>query len=102
MCIKVVYNDRYGGFSLSPEAQDLLRRLGATDEMISYGTWLDNHRHDPRLVWVVESLGSERASGEHSQLRVHQLEGCLYRIREYDGLEWVEEPHHIRWLMVRT
>ena len=49
-------------------------------------------RHDPILVQVVEELGSELASGDHAELEIFETESNLYRISEYDGMEYVVTP----------
>lgn len=49
-------------------------------------------RHDPILVQVVEELGSKVASGEHAELKIFETESKLYRIDEYDGMEYVVTP----------
>ena len=52
--MKVVYNDCYGGFSLSKEAIDWYKELtGKLGEICAY----DISRHDPALIKVVETLG---------------------------------------------
>lgn len=51
----------------------------------------DLERTDPVLVQVVESLGSERASGLFAELRIADIpEGAAYRIDEYDGNESID------------
>ena len=49
-------------------------------------------RHDPILVQVVEELGTELASGDHAELEIFETESNLYRINEYDGMEYVVTP----------
>jgi hypothetical protein len=54
-------------------------------------TW---DRTDPDLVQVVEELGELAGKG----LEVRNLDsGQQYRIREYDGKEWLEFPSDIEW-----
>lgn len=48
-------------------------------------------RHDPVLVQVVEELGPF-ASGDCSDLKIFETESTLYRIDEYDGMEYVVTP----------
>ena len=51
-------------------------------------------RNDPLLIAAVESLGSEKAGGEHSTLKVVEIpDGTDYEIDEYDGYEHVAEKH---------
>ena len=94
--MKVVYNNCYGGFSLSKEAIDLYKELtGKSGEISEYGI----SRHDPALVKVVEILG-KKANGYVADLRVKEIEGNKYRIEEYDGMESVVEPDDIEWVEV--
>lgn len=104
--MKIVINNVYGGFSLSDEA---MRRLGLEPQKHSLGgDW--NHlgnadlgiesdnfyavRADPRLVQVVEELGSKAASGRYAGLAVVEIpDGVDWEIEEYDGNEWVSEQH---------
>lgn len=83
--MKVVYNTCYGGFGLSEKALDILGK--------EY--YYDIPRHDPDLVAVVEMLG-EKANSRYASLAIAEVKGP-YRIREYDGLEWVETPDNIEW-----
>lgn len=59
----------------------------------------DFARHDPVLVQVVEELGSA-ANNRFSQLEVVEIEGRMYRIDEYDGMEGVEVPDSIEWVVI--
>lgn len=102
---KIVYNDCYGGFSLSMEAAELYERLGGTAEVRRWtlrgNTYasIDSSisRTDPVLVQVVETLG-ERANNRTSNLQIVEVpDGTLYRIMEYDGSEWIETPADIEW-----
>ncbi len=117
---KIVFNNCYGGFSLSREAILLARELsgnpkwgGVTIKGDLYeekdGTttpcehdfgFVDHEipRHDPILVKVVEQLGSERASGECAKLEIEEVrDGTAYRIDEYDGNETVRTNHDTDW-----
>jgi len=58
----------------------------------------DLKRTDPVLVQVVETLGSERASGSCAELRIADIQkGTAYRIGEYDGNESIEVMDDIDW-----
>ena len=89
---KIVINTDYGGFSLSQKAVEWLNAHGQKIED-GYDLVL---RTDPFLVECVETLGKD-ASGEYAHLEVVEFEGDRYRIREYDGWEWVETPDMITW-----
>jgi hypothetical protein len=107
---KVVFNNCYGGFSVSDEAMDRMVELGwnlklnpkydpNSKSMFSskyecHG-YVDCPRHHPILVQVVEELG-DKASGSCADLQIAEVEG-LYRIDEYDGAESVETPDQIDW-----
>ena len=92
--IKVVYNNTYGGFSTSREAQALYERLSGRDYPGDY----DVDRHDPVLVEVVEAIGSRANDGSVAELKIWEIEGNQYRITEYDGLEGVQTPENIQWI----
>jgi hypothetical protein len=123
--IKVVYNNRYGGFSISEKcakymsdhgckhAQDLLKRYDEEleSERCWYGYW-QGDRHDPLLVEAVEwiGFGSGADDGEHAdsrlsrepQLQIAEVTSGRYFIREYDGGETVIEPQDIDWIVVQS
>ena len=91
--MKLVINAKHGGFSLSVEAIQELKSLGFAGSRVF---WTDDvqSRADPRLVAVVEKLGSDRASGPHARLKVVEIpDGIQVTIEEYDGLESVAERH---------
>lgn len=94
--MKVVTNNCYGGFSLSERALKLLqqRKQEKGIDISNISVYLDDEisRHDPDLIYVVEHLGSERASGECAELIVEELYNHIYRIEEYDGLERIVYP----------
>ena len=112
--IKVVYNNCYGGFSLSREAVLLGRKISGDPtwggpcikEDTRYdGTTVDWDygyteipRHDPVLVQVVEELNPDASSGECAGLAIAEVSGP-YRIDEYDGWESVQEPDDLNWII---
>jgi len=80
---KIVINNCYGGFGLSEIA---LEMLGIED-------CYDMERDNPRLIEVVENLGS-KADGLCSELRIVEIpENVEWHIEDYDGSEWVAENH---------
>ena len=104
---KVVYNNCFGGFSLSVKAVLWLARNGhgkikdiAKEYLESiekahfkFGCHLYGiDRHDPDLVRCVETLGSLASGGELAHLEIAELKGNRYRIDDYDGAETVCEP----------
>lgn len=110
MGTKIVINRCHGGFSLSEEATTLLAAWGnpeAKEYVAHVRPLLDFHhfdgegiaRHDSLLVKVVETLG-EKAAGGAALLKVREIEGSKYIIKEYDGMESIKEPHEIKWVEV--
>jgi predicted nucleotidyltransferase len=89
---KVVISEEYGGFELSDDAKKRLQELTGESDYIY-------ERTDKYLIQVVEELGKE-ASSIFSDLVVKEFEGCFYRIREYDGYEYLETPDSIKWDIV--
>ncbi len=117
MAIKVVYNAKYGGFSISQECAQFMADNGSKEaqRMLKeykddgicqwwYGNW-EGDRHDPLLVQAIETLGRRiehvyiDAEGEQHGIRA--LRGTKYIVREYDGLESVIEPDDITWIEVK-
>lgn len=89
---KVVYNNCFGGFSLSADAVRLGKSLSTSEHWNEvcekYGQFR-GPRHDATLVFVVERLG-EKANGDCARLAVEDIYGDReYKIDEYDGNETV-------------
>ncbi len=83
--MKVVINTCWGGFSLSEVAR---KELGLNHSH-SY-----IERNDPRLIEIIERLGSEACSGQHAKLKIVEIpNGIEWEIDEYDGMESVAEKH---------
>lgn len=107
MSFKVVVNRCYGGFGVSVKGIEWLLANGADPAKVCVQEsglatkWVfpvcTLERHHPLLVKMVETLGSEAASGDHAALEVRELGQPLYRIAEYDGSESIEEPEGARW-----
>ena len=90
--MKVVINDRHGGFGLSTEAELKYKDiLGITDP--HFYVSMDINRDCPTLVALVEEMG-ERVNSSYSRLKIVEVpEGVNWHIVEYDGLEHVAENH---------
>ena len=112
---KVVYNNCFGGFSISRACCEWLASRGVQEciEQMSIASaqdgdeaeeidyfWFDGPRHSSLLVMAVEELGSDIASGGAAQLAVCEIKGNKYIIKNYDGSETIIEPHHINWIEV--
>ncbi len=93
---KVVYNDCYGGFTLSQAAVQRYRELTG---ILLYPHCSEHSRHDPVLVQVVEELGIA-ASGRFASLSIREIpNGAKYRIDEYDGNESVMLIDEYEWVV---
>lgn len=95
---RILINTKYGGFSLSQQAQDLYREL--TKDIEKPTNWFvdeDVKRDDPFLLQVVDTLGLKAASGSFSALGFAEIPDDVpddnWIIQEYDGIEWVAEKH---------
>ena len=112
---KVVFNNCFGGFSLSAKAVLWLARNGhgkikdiaqkyleSLEKAHSkYGCHLSGiDRHDPDLVRCVETLGSLESSGGLAHLEIAEIKGNRYRIAEYDGTEDVIEPEDENYITI--
>ena len=93
--MKIVINRCFGGFGLSAEAEALLvdRVTYVPGEPLPQET-----RADPALVSVVETLGSEKASGEYAELKVVEIPDGVedWYITDYDGNETIHEGRQWR------
>jgi len=86
--MKIVINQKYGGFGLSKEAYEFLGL-----EWDGYGFDMDENRADPKLVECVETLG-ERVNGVCAGLKVLDIpDDVEWEIQEYGGREWIAEKH---------
>lgn len=117
---KVVYNNNYGGFSISLKAVDWLEEnckdnvlrefikttrnkifSSLSNEVLCYDVseWFYGKRHHKDLVAVVEALG-EDANGPNATLEVCEIGGNQYRIDKYDGAEEVITPDERDWTFI--
>lgn len=117
--MKIVYNNCFGGFSVSQACAEFMAERGCeiskkeleffakpldpTDAMdaitLKYSGKRDWYgyggydRSSPLLVEAVETLGSKAASGRCSQLAIQEIpDGAQWEIDEYDGNESVVPP----------
>lgn len=111
--MKVVINNKYGGFGLSDEAiewmvdkynltigetsegrENLIVRTGGT--FSKYYIWTEDSpefRTNPMLIDVVETLG-EKANGDFAKLKIIEIpDDVKWQIEDYDGVEWIAEVH---------
>ena len=96
--MKIVLNKCWGGFGVS----DLLIALWNSEHtpftkesLARFAISSGQFRVDPRLITLIEMLGSERASGEHAQLAIVEIPDHVtsWHISDSDGFETVHENH---------
>ncbi len=95
--MKIVINNDYGGFGLSPKARQMLNQLleikGKPPCVDS--DHADYDRTSEELIRVVEVL-KEEANGQCASLQVIEIpDNIEYFIDDYDGLECVREKHRV-------
>ena len=110
--MKVVINKGFGGFQLSDEQfQRVLAIKGiefdtkgsefgwtdyfekGTDNLLEFNIW-DMERNDPALVQVVEESDDRVLDSWSDGLKVVEIpDDVQWYIEDYDGNEWVAEPH---------
>lgn len=95
---KIAYNTCYGGFDLSEKAKMLYRELTRMKED-DYLDVDDIPRHDPVLISVIETLGSE-ANGPYARILICPINTSAYRISEYDGAERVITPADENYIVI--
>lgn len=87
MVVKVLINGCYGGFSFSPEFEDLLLEECIDPELVKHKSAL---RSTPRLIKLVMEFGLDKASGSGSKLEIYEVPDFYeYTVKEYDGIESV-------------
>lgn len=113
---KVVYNNCFGGFSLSKKAGEGLLEHNIEEpyksdtessiqkindpESIVTSIYTEIPRHHPLLVQYVEELG-KAANGECAELAIEEIYDDIYKIDEYDGNETVETQDTIDWVVIK-
>ena len=63
----------------------------------------DIDRADPLLVSIVETIGSDAASGRFAQLYIEEIpDGTLYQIDNYDGMESLVTQDDDDWIVAKN
>ena len=112
---RVVVANGIEGFRLSKNACGRLLELGLSKRELgrrNRDSWLD-HRHDPRLIQVVDEMGNLTCQEEHSwahsrlsdreieELSIVDIDGNQYWIFDsYQGIEYVWEPKEVTWTTI--
>ena len=101
---KVLYNTDWGSFHI-PEAV-LKRYCKLTGkEYNPHDVYTDDiPRHDLLLIQAFEEFIEKQKQGNEipceTDVRIYEIKGNKYIIREYDGIEEVLEPEDIKWIEV--
>jgi len=111
----VAYNDCEGSFALSEDAvawmadhgvkgaNQLLREVSKSMSRIFPrvdDSLIGVERHDTLLALCIKELGSEKVSGERSLIRLREIKGKKYMIKNTGGIETVLTPEEIIWVEV--
>lgn len=89
---EVLFNKSFGGFSLSKEAvAELNHTYGWKINEYSFNDI--KNRHEPRLIKLFKEKGSKWFSGECAEIALVECEADGYSIKEYDGIEFVDEQY---------
>lgn len=86
----IILNASYGGFCFSDEAWNEYSKRKKCGDRTCHQYDLYSERLDPVMIDIVRTLGAERASGEHSCLKIVPVDKKLIKyikITDYDGLE---------------
>src|SRR5438105_4857349 len=88
----IVYNDCYGGFSISDECILLMKQMNESNEEMRNTDkfYRDLDRDDKFLVQAILKLGSIKASGRYARLQLRAFPLMFKnftKIDEYDGTE---------------
>jgi hypothetical protein len=104
--IGVLYNNSYGGFSVSNKAKQIYNER-MSEENPEYKSRTTNgvyddfydtsRRHDPLLVNIYHELGQEFNGAKHTKIKIKTIPKKYenaYIIHEYDGLESVSVDNY--------
>ena len=85
-----LYNSCYGGFSISDEAVNELKKRLPNENITKTLFQIQNNRTHPVILEVYHLLGSARFSGKHARIEVEYIDTKykdFIRISDYDGVE---------------
>lgn len=95
----VLYNDCYGSFCISKDAEDLIKEK-MFENIANYNYEL---RSNEIIVDVFNQLGSEKFSGHYAKIKAEEVPVIYdYKIEQYDGLEtvyWMPQKEYLLNLM---
>ena len=97
--MKIVINRCYGGFGLSDQCAialgAILKQVGDFFyQEFPKGKKDEDYRTNAKLIKFMETKGSEWCSGSFAKLKVVEVpDGVKWKIKNYDGMETIEEVH---------
>lgn len=97
--MKIVINCCFGGFGLSDECaialDAVIKQFGDYFyQEFPNGKWAQDYRTDPKLIHLMETKGSKWCSGHLASLKIVEIpDDVKWEIRDYDGIETIEEVH---------
>jgi hypothetical protein len=96
---KVMINTCYGAFSVSDEAVRHYMEANPPSDAEDTNLFLnqDVSRTDPLMISIIEAMGAAANGHGANILIVDVPAGTKYRIREYDGVEFIETADDINW-----
>ena len=86
---------RYAAPELNREGKRIFKEITGSD-YDSYGGKHGTPRHHPALVWIAQTYPGLFAGG----FELVPVPGGVYKIREYDGSEWLETPQSVEWTKI--
>ena len=128
---KIVYNNCYGGFSISDQAVKWLEENASEEDLRKYisnmRSKLERQRKDEKgelddffsiedeIAWKLKrrlprhnldlikcvETLGEDANGYYASLSIEEIEGNEYFIKEYDGAEEVVTPDKVNWITIK-
>lgn len=87
--MKILINKCFGGFEFSDEfIEEYTKRTGTSFYCIK------EYRTANDIIELFEEMGSERSSGELSELEIVEIpDDVEWEVHDYDGNEWIAEVH---------
>ena len=97
--MKVVYNDSFGFFEISQEAENWLVNHEINGYALCGMRYGEKHelRSHPIFVECIETL-KEKSSTRYSNLKVKEIVGDRYFISHFNGKETVYDETNFPWV----
>ena len=95
---KIAIYKEYGGFEVSKNARKYFNKLKKIkDKNITRRSSLprDVLRWDEDLIKTIEKYKSDNPN-----IEIVEIDTPFFKIRDKDGLEWIETPSNMQWDMI--